>query len=127
MDAIITSPPYIDLIDYIDNDSQQIANLFSFNYIKKLRKKPIGTKLEDRSLTEKLYWQKMNIVFNEIRRILKLKSQFIIVIGSYMNMKEKYMQLAMDHDLYIERILKREVFNLKNYKNIEYVLFLRKN
>ncbi len=126
IDAVITSPPYINLIDYIRMDIHQIVNLLPLYQIKMLRKKMIGRDLKHKRLTEKVFWKDMNIIFEEIYRILKLNRYFIIVIGDYRNMKERFIEIAKYNNFFIERLLKREVINLKNKKKFEYVLFLKK-
>jgi len=126
IDSIITSPPYINLIDYISMDMHQIASLLTLDHIQMLRKKLIGRDLKHQNLTEKIYWQEINFIFKEIYRILKLNRYFIIVIGDYRNMKEKFIEIAKYNNFFIERLLKREVINLKNKKKFEYVLFLKK-
>jgi len=126
IDAIITSPPYINLIDYIRMDIHQIISLITLDRIKYLRKMSIGRDLKHQKITEKLYWQKIDIIFKEIHRILKLKQNFIIVIGDYRNMKENFVKIAKSNKFCIDRLLKREVINHKNKKKYEYVLFIKK-
>lgn len=126
IEAIITSPPYINLIDYIRMDIHQIVSLLKLDHIKFLRRNLIGRDLKHQVITEKLYWQKIDIIFKELHRILKFNRNFIIVIGDYRNMKERFINLARNNKFFIERVLIREVINQKNKGKLEYVLLLKK-
>lgn len=126
IDAIITSPPYIDLIDYIKMDIHQIIRILTLDHIKFLRKKLIGRELKHQIITEKIYWQEINTILKELYRILKKNHNLIIVIGNYRNMKDKFVNIAKKNRFLIDRLLKREVFNLKYERKFEYVLFLKK-
>ena len=85
----------------------------------------VGRKFEQKNITEKIYWQEIDAYFKEISRILKLNQNFILVIGVYKDMKKNYENLAKQNGFLIERALKRDVINLKNNNNTEYVLFLK--
>ena len=126
IDAVVTSPPYLNLIDYIKNDFVQINNLIKPSEIKIIRKRAIGRTCQSEVITKKQYMFEMDLVFNNIKRILKPNSYFILVIGSYKDLKELFINLAKKHDFYIERILMRKVINLRREGNLEYVLFLKK-
>ena len=126
IDAIITSPPYINLIDYIRMDIRQIISLLRLDHIKFLRKNLIGRDLKHQQLTEKLYWQKIDIIFKEIHKILKFNRNFIIIVGDYRNMKENFVNIARNNKFFIERVLKRDVINYKNKRKFEFILFLKK-
>lgn len=126
IDAIITSPPYIDAINYIENDIDQIKYLYPKDQINSLIKNSIGCKLQNIRITEKEFWLKIEKVFIEVFRILKPKSNFILVVGFYRNMKEKFIQIAKKYKFRVERVLEREVISLKKKNTIEYVLFFKK-
>ncbi len=126
INAIITSPPYVNLIDYIENDKYQIASLLTLDHIKLLRKKSIGRDLTYQNLTEKVFWQEMKIFFDEIYRIVKRNSYFIIVVGAYRKMIENIYDISHKCNFKIDRVLERDVINLKSKRNFEYVFFLRK-
>ncbi len=119
IDCIITSPPYLDLIDYIQEDITPISKLFKKNSINKLKENSIGHKQRD-------YFSLMNKIFNETYRILKANSQFIVVIGDYKNLREKYIEIAKNNNFHINRILLKESISYKKKKNCEYVFFLEK-
>jgi len=126
IDAIITSPPYIDLIDYISNDLNQIKIFLNESQIKYLRLFSIGNKFSKFSQTEKIYWYKMERVFYKLFDILKSNHHFILIIGDYKNMKEKFLNLSKKIGFKTERILLRKIINKKDRISYEHVLFLLK-
>lgn len=126
IDAIITSPPYIDAINYIENDIDQIKYLYANDQIDFLIKNSLGCKLQNIRLTEKEFWLRIEKIFVEAFRILKSKSNFILVVGFYRNMKENFIRIAQKYNFQVERVLEREVISFKKKKTIEYVLFFKK-
>lgn len=88
--AIISSPPYIDLIDYIQEDLTSINFLFKTKEIELLKTKSIGNKFKNISLTERLYWTRINLFLKESVRILKPNHYFILIINNYKNMKNLF-------------------------------------
>lgn len=127
VDAIITSPPYLDLIDYIQEDLIPIKNLFDNNQIKSLKNRSIGNRYGNQSINDKLYWNKINKILDELYRVLKNDGNCIIIIGDYRYLKDKFIRLVLEKKFYLERILRRKIVNIKKKDNIEYVLFLKKN
>jgi len=127
VDAIITSPPYLDLIDYIEEDLIQIKNYFTKEQISTLKRYSIGNEFLSRERTENKYWSDNLLLFRELYRVLRKNRNFIFVIGNYRDMKEKFLTLAKKTGFYLERVLKREIVNIKKKDNCEYVLFLIKN
>lgn len=107
----------IDLSNYIQEDIIQIQKLEIIS---------VGYKCPNKKLNEKSYWNEMVLFFRDSYRVLKHNKKFILVIGNYKNMKKNFINLALKTGFYIERILKREIVNIKKKKNIEYVLFLKK-
>ncbi|KKN25050.1 hypothetical protein LCGC14_0888830 [marine sediment metagenome] len=126
-DTIITSPPYLDLIDYIQEDLISINFLFKKSKIDLIRAKSIGNRFKNDSLTEKLYWTRINLLLKEVVRILKPNHHFILIINNYKNMKNLYERFILTNNFSIERILKREVVNIKKRNNSEFVYFLKTN
>lgn len=125
IDAIITSPPYVDLIDYIQEDLPSISYLIKKKDIELLKIKSIGNRFNKNSTIEKLYWNKIDLFLKELIRILKPNKNFILIIGNYKNMKEKFEEILKSNSFHIERILKREVVNIKKRNNSEFVFFLK--
>ena len=125
IDAIITSPPYIDLIDYIQEDLTPINYLIKKEKIEFLKSKSIGNKFRNYSLTEKLYWNKIDLFLKELIRILKPNKNFILIVNNYKNMSEKFEEILIANYFLIERILKRVVVNIKKKNNTEFVYFLK--
>lgn len=126
IDAIITSPPYIDLIDYIEEDIYQINLLLRREKIQKLKKNSIGNPFKNKLFTLKLYWNKLNLIIKELYRVLKLDKNCILIISNYGNMVNQLTTLVKNHRFLIEKILPRKVHNIKRKNNTEYVLFLKK-
>lgn len=126
VDAIITSPPYIDLIDYIEEDIYQIKKLFNIDQVFQLKGKSIGNKYNNPKETLTLYWNKIDKVLKELFRILKSNKNFILIIGNYYDLLDKYIELLVKNGFTIKRILPRKISNIKRKYNIEYVLFLEK-
>ena len=126
LDAIITSPPYLDLIDYIQEDIFKIQHLFNINQIKELKFRSIGNKTVKKDLRDKLYWNKMNFILRDLYRILKRGKMCIIIIGNYRNMKENFKSLIIKNNFNIEELFTRKVVNIKRKNNNEYVFFLKK-
>ncbi len=126
INCVITSPPYLDVIDYIENDRTQINFFFNENRIRNLKNKSIGNKIYNDKITQNVFWRRINKLFAEIFRILKPGSFFILVVGFYQNMKSSFIKIAGNNGFIIERTLRREVKHFKKKKTVEYVIFLRK-
>ncbi len=126
IDAVITSPPYINLIDYIQNDINQIRQLLNINKIKFLKGKLIGRTSATQTITENDFWNEINLLFNLIYRILKNNRLFILVVSAYKKMSNNFIEIAIKNKFTIETVLKRDVVSQNNNKNAEFVLFLRK-
>lgn len=126
IDAIITSPPYLDLIDYIQEDNLKISLFFDNKQIDSLKNSSIGKKYKNELQTFKNYWYKMNLVLKEFHRILKHDKKCILIIGNYYNMKNKFKDLIHENNFLINKILKRKVENIKKKDNVEFVIFLEK-
>jgi DNA modification methylase len=126
INCIITSPPYLDLIDYIQEDITPISQFFNNSSIHKLKKNSIGFKQKSREQTKKEYFSKMNKVYRESYRVLKPNTHYIVIIGTYDNLKEMYIKLAEANNFHIDRIMLKESVSRKKRKNYEYIFFLRK-
>ncbi len=126
IDAIICSPPYIDLIDYIQEDIVLIKEFLNKSDIEELKLNSMGYNTKNIEYTKSLYWIKMNQFFKNVFRVLKPNKYFIIIIGDYYNMNESYEKLAIMNKFCIERILKRKIVNIKEKDNLEYVFFLKR-
>jgi DNA modification methylase len=126
IDAIITSPPYLDILDYISNSKPQLENFFGISEIHNMKKNSIGNRLGDRVLREKNYWRKVEIMLNQSYRILKDNGNLILVIGNIRDMKEKYGYLSNKVGFFINMILLRDSIVQKKVEDQEYVLFLQK-
>lgn len=126
VDAVICSPPYIDLIDYIQEDIALINLVMNSCEIEKLKFNSIGNKTNIFEYTKTYYWLRMNSLYKELNRIIKPDKYFILIIGNYYDMKTNFEKLAKLNGFKIEKILKRKVDNLKEKDNIEFVFFLKK-
>lgn len=128
IDCIITSPPYLDLIDFFRNDSIQNNFLLSEYRIKHLSKKCIGRQTSKRSLTKIQYSIDIEKFFEMSFNILKPDAKFIILISNFNGILQLFINNAKKFSFNIERVLKRDIKNkLKNRIAEEYIIFLEKN
>lgn len=127
VDLILTSPPYLDLINYIRNDLHQNQYLLNEDQIKWTEENSVGIKTDRIETTEALYWNKMYQILKLIYKVLKKDHYFILIIGNYRDLKEKYILLLKKISFYIENIIKRDVININNKNNVEYVFFIKKS
>lgn len=126
IDAIITSPPYLDLIDYIEEDITQINVLFGKKQILQLKTKSIGNHILNKKKSQVDYWNKTMKIITEMYRVLKFDGFLIFIIGNYGNMRNQYLYHFKNSGFITERILEREIVNIKKKDNIEYVFFAKK-
>jgi len=81
IDCVVTSPPYLDNLDYVNANRLRLALLgYSLDTAKKL-----GSKLKYK---EKEYLEMMDKVSSEISRVLKPKKYCIMIIGDVHNKKK---------------------------------------
>lgn len=126
IDCIITSPPYLEVIDYISNDINQIKYFINEREINQLRNESYEQKFESYRITENNYWLKMVKFLQEAFRILKSNSHLIIIVGFYRKMHENLSRLAKEAGFLMERIIKRQFFNFKGKENHDFILFFKK-
>lgn len=81
VDCIVSSPPYLDNLDYVNSNRLRIALL---GYSSDIAKE-IGSKLKYK---EEAYLEMMNKVSSEMCRVLKPKKYCILVIGDVYNKKK---------------------------------------
>ncbi|MBD3214405.1 MAG: hypothetical protein GF311_17470 [Candidatus Lokiarchaeota archaeon] len=125
-DAIITSPPYLNLIDYIEEDINKIKYLFNEWEIQQLKTQSIGNRILNNQKSHLDYWNKIMKIIEEMYRILKNNSFLVFIIGNYGSMRSIYLSHFENSGFFIERILKRKIVNIKKKDNFEYVFFARK-
>ncbi len=126
INCIITSPPYIDLIDYIQDSYTPNSQFLKEHSINKIRQESIGHKCKNIDLTEQKYYEDIREIFTESFRVLKSGSYFIVIIGEYRNMRDRYKEIALEQEFYIERIVPKGVITHKRKNRKEYILFLKK-
>lgn len=127
VDLILTSPPYLDLINYIRNDYHQNQCLLNEDQIKWAEENSVGIKTDRIETTEALYWNKMYQILKLLYKVLKIDHYFILIIGNYRDLKEKYILLLKKISFYIENIIKRDVININNRNSVEYIFFIKKS
>jgi len=128
IDCIITSPPYLDLIDFFKNDSLQNNFLLSKEKLDNLSKNCIGRQTPKQSMTRSQYSIDIEKFFLISHNILKPNAKFIILISNYYGILQLFIKFAKKHSFKIERILKRDIKNkLKNRRSEEFIIFLEKN
>ncbi len=118
VDLYLFSPPYYDLIDYIEMDIIQLNHLFKTGQINILEQKSIGNREQ--------YWGKMTNLFKEIYRTLKTNHKCIFVIGNQIGLKVNFLKISKKYGFIIEKVLTRKVRSYKNKKNFEHIIILKK-
>jgi len=130
IDAIITSPPYSFAIDYAENDKPQLEYL---GYdVSKLKSEMIG--LKGKTKKEKLanYFDDMDEVLKEMRRVLKPGKYAVIIIGSNdiqtggIRLETKCEDIAAKIGFVLEQKIVKPIKGIQNTMREEYILFFRK-
>ena len=127
VDAIVTSPPYSFAIDYLKNDQPQLEYL-GYN-LDELRTGMIG--LQGRGVDQKLkiYFNQMEQVLREMKRVSKVNAPVIIIIGTNdvqtrgVNLQEKVIKLAEGLGLGFSFEMLKPIRGLQNTMKAESILF----
>ena len=127
VDAIITSPPYSFAIDYLKNDQPQLEYLGCDLDI--LRQEMIG--LQGRGVENKLenYFSKINRALYEMKRVLKVGSHMVVVIGTNeiqtngVRLESKIVEMGENIGLKLDNELKKPIRGLQNSMKEESILF----
>lgn len=127
VDAIITSPPYSFAIDYLKNDQPQLEYLG--HNLKILKEDMIG--LQGRGVENKLeiYFDKMNQALYEMKRVSKIGSPIIIIIGTNdiqtkgVRLETKIVELGEKQGLKFDLNFKKPIKGLQNTMREESILF----
>ncbi len=127
IDGIITSPPYISMVDYIKNDLPVLQKFFQKEDVNIAKSNQIGRRFKNPEKTLNMFWSKMNNFTGETYRILKDRSKLILVVGKSNLMEKKCIQIAQDNGFMLDKsILKRYRDFKKNYLKYEYIVILEK-
>ena len=130
IDGVITSPPYSFAIDYAKNDEAQLEYL-GYN-VDALRMKMIGLKGEQKREKLENYFRDMEHVCSEIKRVLKKKRYFVLIIGSNTNQTGgiRLENTIIEHceriGLVLVRSILKPIKGMWNTMKDEYVLIFRK-
>ncbi len=128
IDCIITSPPYISMIDYVENDLPVLQKFFQKEDINIAKNNQIGRRFKKPQITLDTFWHEMRYFMCECYRVLKVHSKLILVVGKNNLMKEKSVKIAKDCNIILDRaILKRYRDFKKNYLKYEYIIIFEKS
>ena len=127
IDCIITSPPYISMVDYIKNDLPVLQEFFQEEGINIAKNNQMGRRFKNPQKTLDTFWNEMNNFTGESYRILKDHSKLILVVGKSNLMEKKCIQIAQSNGFTLDKsILKRYRVFKKNYLKYEYIVILQK-
>jgi DNA modification methylase len=128
IDLILTSPPYLHAIDYIEEDITQISYFFDDKAITRLKQDSIGNRFGNMINTERIYWLRMERIISALYRVLKEDKYLILVIGTFYQLKEKYLELLQKHGFKVASIYTREAITIhRTSHNREYILIVKKS
>ncbi len=130
VDAIITSPPYSFAIDYLKNDQPQLEYLGCD--LESIRENMVG--LQGRGVENKLeiYFDKMDRVIGEMKRVAKKKAPIVIIIGTNdiqtkgVNLQENVIALAEGRKLDFVCEIQKPIRGLQNTMKNESILMFNK-
>ncbi|MHA2007089.1 MAG: DNA methyltransferase [Candidatus Hodarchaeales archaeon] len=127
LDLILTSPPYLHAIDYIEEDKTQLSYFFDKESIQKFKNNSVGRWFHNLDFTEDLYWSKMEDIIQELHRIIRSKAKIIFIIGTLHNLKERYVSLFINSRFEIKQIFQRKAVNhRKATKSLEYIIIVER-
>jgi len=127
VDCIITSPPYISMIDYVGNDLPVLQKFFQKEEISIIKNNQTGRRFKNPEKTLNMFWSDMNNFIGESYRVLKAHSRLILVVGKSNLMEKKCIQIAQNNGFTLDKlILKRYRDFKKNYLKYEYIVIVKK-
>lgn len=88
IDLVITSPPYLSVLDYVDNDLHSLKFLKSD--ILSIKINQLGNK----SKTESYFWAEFYIILKNIYHVLKFDSYLVLIVGSIHKMNDTCIYLG---------------------------------
>ena len=128
--AVVTSPPYSIALDYVKNDQHALEALgVSLNG---LRNEMTGVRGRGNKAKLALYNEDMQIMFDEVARVLKLGAKAIFVIGDATVDRQEYTTTkemivwANASGLTLERQIPKVVYGLYNVMLDEKILIFQK-
>lgn len=130
IDCILTSPPYISLIDYIALDLKIIEKFFAPEEVKIAIDNQIGRRFKKPKDTLDNFWKNLTKVMKECYRILKNGMRLILVVDKRNLMKEKCIRIGEPIGFHCDQAILKRVSNFrKKEKKIykyEYIVILEK-
>ncbi|WP_291990691.1 hypothetical protein [Luteitalea sp.] len=130
VDAIVTSPPYSIALDYVKNDEHALAQLDV--EIPHLRNVMTGVRGRGAAQKLQLYNDDMQVMFQQVARVLKPGGRAAFVIGDATVDGEEYTTTevmaswAVTAGLRLERTIPKIVFGLYSVMKDEDILVFRK-
>ena len=130
IDAVVTSPPYSIALDYVKNDEHALNAMgVSLN---RLRDEMTGVRGRGKKDKLALYNEDMQIMFDEVARVMKPGSKAIFVIGDATVDRQEYTTTkemivwARASGLVLERQIPKVVYGLYNVMLDEKILIFQK-
>ena len=130
VDCVVTSPPYSFAIDYVENDKSQLE--FLGYKPKELKSRLIGLKGKNKTDRLNTYFNDMDMVCEEISRILKKDKYFTMIIGSNTNqtggirLEETIIESARKYNLALVKSILKPIKGMRNTMKDEYILIFQK-
>jgi DNA modification methylase len=120
IDLIITSPPYLDVLDYVNNDLHALRCLGID--IQQLKSNMLG----DKSKTNNIYWSELTQIMINLYRVIKPNHYCILIVGSVKNMHERCIEIGKSSGFIYEKMetVPRTAKNSRIYN--EYILYFLK-
>ena len=130
VDAVVTSPPYSIALDYVKNDEHALKALGVS--LDQLRNEMTGVRGRGKKTKLELYNEDMQMMFDEVTRVLKRGSKAIFVIGDATVDRLEYttttemVDWATASGLTLERRIPKVVYGLYNVMLDEEILIFTK-
>lgn len=130
VDAIVTSPPYSIALDYVKNDEHALDALGVDT--RELRGAMTGVRGRGPQQKLQLYNADMQVMFQEVARILRAGAQAAFIIGDATvdgleyTTTSQMAEWAVDAGLHLERAIPKIVYGLYSMMTDEKILIFRK-
>ncbi len=120
VDLVVTSPPYLDALDYLTNDIHALDFLNADVGI--LREKMLG----DRSKATEDFWDDLSSTLHQLAMVVKEQGHFVLIVGSKQQMWRRCISIAQSCGFAQERYEKIPRTTRNNRTYFEHILFFVK-